>query len=138
MIRFRARHGPRSDGRIKSDQSAPTANSQRQEVEIGELARAVNARDIERLRVKQADCIRPEFMHGIGGGRSKALDYALRRLSVCIARMRHDAHAAVLGDRTGGPTLAGIGGKPHDGARMQRVIGIQQRYEYADVEQGSH
>src|SRR5437870_3012931 len=62
---------------------------------------------VDRAAVEEAHVVGPELVAGVTGGRSQALDDGGGRKRVGVGRLRHDPHATVLRDRTGGPAVVG-------------------------------
>ena len=74
-------------------------HSERQQIDIGHLARAVDVCCVDLLLIEQTHAIRPEFVLGFARGLSQTYGNSVYRLGIGVTRMRHDAHAAILCDR---------------------------------------
>ena len=99
---------------------------ERKQVEIGQLARSVNACGVDVLSIEQTDVVGPELMQMALSRLGKTLDDGLHGQRIGICGMGHDSNAAVLGDRTGRPSVGPrMASKPFDGARVRRVSGVQ-------------
>ena len=121
------------NGLIKGYELPAMPNRKREEVQIGQLARAVNARSIDDFSIKQADVVRPEFVKTVRSRFPKALHDRGHGWRIRVAWVRHDAHAPILGDRTGGPPGPRVVREPLRSAAMQRMIPIEQSDQHIDV-----
>ena len=74
-------------------------NREREQENIGELARAVDAACICDGRVEQAHIVGPELMVRTSDRRGEPFHHRRDRQRIRIARVGHDAQAAVLRDR---------------------------------------
>lgn len=124
--------------RIEGDELSPVPDGERKQVDVGKLARSVDARRIHDAGIEQAHVVGPEFMDCRGASLAQAFRYRGDGERVGISRMRQDPDTTVLGDRARGPTLTRLGRKPPRGARMQRVVGIQKGDQDIDVQQCAH
>jgi hypothetical protein len=98
----------------------------------------MNSRRVNDIRIQEADFIGPEFVYVFFTRVGQALHDSLHRQRVWIALVRHDAQTAVLGDRTGSPTLSRVLRKPSQCNPVRHVIGIQQRDQHVNGQQGTH
>ena len=78
MPRLRASYGVQCDRVIECDQATSSMHRQRQQIDIGELPRPVNAGRVDDGRVEQAYVIGPEFVYVALRRRREALDDELR------------------------------------------------------------
>jgi len=92
---------------------------------------------VERLLVEQAGRVADVEVVRRGRGCAQPFGHAGRRQGVRVAGLRRDAHATVLRDRARGPAGLDVAGEPLRGASVMQMIGIEQRDQHVDIEQGS-
>jgi hypothetical protein len=68
-------HRVRGDQPVKRHENASMFYSQRQQVEIGDLARPVDSRGVEDCGIEQAQVVRPEFMKAGSARLCKPFNY---------------------------------------------------------------
>ena len=78
---------------------------EREQVEIGQLARTMNPRRVSDARIEQAHIVRPELVQRTRGRLGQPLGDHPQRRRVRISRVRHHAHARRLSDRARRPAL---------------------------------
>jgi hypothetical protein len=119
---------------FERDESSLMLNRKSKEVYVRKLAWANNSCRVNNVWIQQADFIRPEFVYVFFTSVGKAFHDSLNRQCIRIARVRHDTHTPVLGDRTGSPTLSRVLCKPSQCDRVRRVIGVEQCNQYVNVQ----
>jgi hypothetical protein len=75
-------------------------NGEAEQIHVGNLPRTVDPRCIEYCRIKETRRIRPEFVDALCARFGQPPHERLNGLRVGIRRARHDANAAILGQRT--------------------------------------
>src|SRR5258705_9710934 len=100
MLLLRTANRRERNGLIERHKAAAMRNSKCKEINVGELARSVDARRLDDPGVEQAHIVRPEFMSPMRYCLAQAFGDRNHRHVLRIARLRHDAHASILRDRT--------------------------------------
>ena len=86
---------------------------------------------VKARRVQQADVIRPERMEGRRRGSGQHGEQRAQRLRLAVARLGHDAHAAVLRQRATGPAMLDVRLEPAGCEPMMHVVAVVQRDQHA-------
>ena len=135
MTRRSAVHRFARDRPVQRDERSIVPDGQREQVAVGDLARAMQTRAVDQLVVEHADVVWPEFMEVSCERCREALADELQRRCARIARLRHDPNAAILSNRAGCPATTRMRREPCRSRGVRHVIGVEQRYQDVDVEQ---
>ena len=84
---------------IECYESSAVPNGEAEQVRVGNLPRTVDPRRIEYARIEETRGIRPEFVDALCASVGQPPHERLNGLRVGIRRARHDANAAILGQR---------------------------------------
>ena len=123
---------------IRCDQAPAVVQGQRQQVHVGQLARAVDVGVVEVPAIEQADVVGPELVKTRGRGlRQHGREYG-QGLRVGVTRLAHDAQATVLPQRATGPALFDMRLQPAGGFGVMDVVAVVQGNQHVDVEQRPH
>ena len=109
---------------VQCHESSVVLDGQSQEVQIGQLPRAVNVRMLKLQWIQEADLIRPKCMVRCSRGVLQHADQHRQGLRAAVPRLPHDAKAAILGQCTGGPALLNVRFKPLSGTHMVNMIPV--------------
>ena len=85
---------------IEAYESSAIPNGEAKQVHVRNLPRTVDPRYIEHVGIKKTRRIRPEFVDALCTRIGQPGHERLNGLRVRIRRARHDADAAILGQRT--------------------------------------
>ena len=118
---------------IECYESSAMPNGEAEQVHIRNLPRTVDPRCIENSRIKETRCIRPELVDPLSARLRQPPDERLNGLRVGIRRARHDANAAILGQRTRRPTFLCLPRKPRNRRLVRNVIRIKHGNQHVDV-----
>lgn len=110
---------------IERHKPALMLRGEAKQIHVRNLPWTVDAGCIEDTWIKEAGLIRPELVDTLSTCFGQAADEHLNRLGIGIRGTRHDAHAAVLGERTGGPAFLCVPRKPCHRGIVRNVIGIE-------------
>ena len=121
-----SRHGGSGYSLVEGDQAAAFLDGKREEVNIREGFGREDAAMVEAGRIEDRDAVGPEGVFGSGGeGLEQVHQFCDRELACfAVAGRGHDAHNAILGQRTACP-LRLILPPPGVGAGMESMILIQ-------------
>ena len=111
---------------------------EREEIDVGKLARSQQLAAIHYAIVEQTDVVRKKPVMGCRCGRLQArhrFGYAQR---VRIPRLGDDPHAAVLRQRAGCPSPFDFMREPLRDHRVMCVVLVEQGNQHVDVEQGAY
>jgi hypothetical protein len=138
IIRRRLANSPEWNPGVERDESPFMLNGKGEEVYVGKLPWAVDSRRVNSVRIQQADFVRPEFVDALLTSFGKTLHDSLDWQCVRIARVRHDTHTPILGDRAGSPAFSRVLRKPTHCEPVRGVIGVEQCDQHVDVQQRAH
>ena len=138
IVCCRLANGRERNSSVERDKSPCMLNGKAKEVYVGKLPGAMDSRRIKNARIQQADFIRPEFMDVFATSVGKMFHDSMDRQCVRIARVRHNTDTPVLSNRTGRPTFPRVLRKPTHCDPVRRVIGVEQCYQYVNVQQRAH
>ena len=130
--------GGERDRAVEGDEAAAVGDREGEEVSVGHLTGTVEKLPVDRARVEQARVAGPEGVVPAACRAGEAIDRRGDRHGARIARLAHDAHETVLGDRAGSPARGDLLFQPGPGAAVVGVVGVEQRDEDVDVEERPH
>jgi hypothetical protein len=112
------------------------AHRQRQQIGVGDLAVAVQAREVDGGLVQHRHVVGREGVIDPFGQRAQALGHLARCCAVRgrVGRCTEDAHGAAFDDGAGGDA-ARRGIEPLVGAAREHVCVVEQRDQHVHVEQ---
>src|SRR5437588_9907211 len=112
MPLVRSAHGSKGDRLVESDKSAAILDREAEEINVGQLFRAVDTVTIERHGIEQGDVVRPKGMIGGGDLLGDPFDCGSKRHRLWIAPLRHDPYKPVLRERARRPAARLMGSPP--------------------------
>lgn len=118
---------------IKRHESTVVPHGEAEKVYVRDLSGTMNSRRIEYRGIEKTRLIRPELVHTLPASLGQSCDEQVNGLRVGIRGTRHDAHAAVLGQRAGSPTLRRVPRKPRHSRLVGNMVRIKQRDQDVDV-----
>ena len=111
-----------------------------EEVQAGDLAETMDAFGFEYGFLPQGNIVRPELVIALFDECSQARDH-FRRIEVhflAVGWTGHNSNQAVFREWAACPTLPLMRGPPIVSAGMKGVVGIKERDQHVDVQQGAH
>lgn len=140
MLLARSGHRTDVDGLVKGHEAPLVLDGEREQVEVGDLARAHDPRAVDADPVENRQFISPELVVAGVHKASKQVYYRLRRerTTSIVGRVRHDSDDAVLGQWARRPPLIAVCVPPGMRPSVKVMVWVQERDHNADVEQRSH
>jgi len=138
MLLFCALDSAQGNRTVKGHEAALVLDGQGQQIQVCELAMAMNFAVIERLCVQRAQVIWPEMVQW---GLAKGLQglYGLqKRGRLGIARLADDANTTVLRERATCPARRCVRASPSLGCAVEFMGGVNQCDQDIHIKQGMH
>ena len=124
--------------RIKADKAALVAHGQAQQIAVGNLSMAQQVLPVQLVGIEQAVVVGQKGVRRVRGGLSQTAGDCGQRQGLGVGGLGHDAQAAVLRERAGGPAVGNLLLQPLGGAGVVHMRRIQQGDQDIDVQQGAH
>lgn len=138
MLRGRAGYGLQVQPRIKADKTALVAHRQAQQIAVGNLSMAQQVWPMHLVGIQHAVVVGQKSVCVVRGGLGQTAGDCGQWQGLGVGGLGHDAQAAVLRQRAGGPAVGYLLLQPLGGSGVVHVRRIQQCDQDIDVQQGTH
>jgi len=136
--RLRTVHGGKWNGAVERREPSAILHREREQIDIGELLWAENARAMETLRIGERNVVGPKSVIGCRRFLLQQSERVGDWNRLCISRLRHDPYKSVLRQRTRRPPRRPVCRPPLVGGGVMNMVRLQQCDQEIDVEQRPH
>src|SRR5215470_13737053 len=134
MLRPRSAYGSHRNPTIERHQSTSVLHGEREQVDVGELLRAENARVVDELFVEQRNIVGPEGVIGSGDLVRQKYDHVRNSHWLRVSGLRCDTHKSILRKRTRRPAFRAVCRPPLMCWRVMNMIRLKQCKQHTHVE----